>query len=180
MNLLQAALIFASSLVNNHPADREVMQEAVAATVSMTDDVQEIATTITIMRWESGAFRRDVARCAYAGRGDGGIALGLGQIHPFNDEEKRKACSSDYKEQVSVILTHLRSSIRTCGNRGYRGHWLLGEYVSGRCGRGGQSSSIHWGDKMALEKLVLTDTNEIMPKHSGAEMLLVCKNEEMN
>jgi hypothetical protein len=179
MDLFQAALIFANELVNNHPADRDVMQEAVAAVVETTTDVQEIATAISIIRWESGAFRRDVAKCDPSGRGDGSIALGLGQVHPINDEEKMKACSSDYREQVSVILFHIRDSVAVCRMKGYRGPKLLGQYVSGRCNRGSEAARSHWGDAKKLQRLLYTEDNAIMPKHPGAE-ILVCKNEELN
>jgi hypothetical protein len=179
MDLLQAALIFTSQLVNDHPADRDVMRDTVSAVVETTDDVQEIATTLTIIRWESGGFRRDVAKCAFSGRGDSGRAIGLGQVHPINDEEKRKACSPDYREQVSVILFHIRDSIAVCRMKGYRGPKLLGQYVSGRCNRGSEAARSHWGNVKKLERLLYTEDNRIMPKRPGAEVMLVCK-EEMN
>jgi hypothetical protein len=168
MTLTQALLVYGIRLMGNQPYDHQVMQETVEAIVATTSDPQFASTILKIIRWESGAFRRDVANCVV--KGDNSSALGLGQIHPFNDEEKRKACSKDYREQISVILFHVQASIRTCSRKKYRDHWLMGEYVSGTCGKGGQASRTHWSDGVELTKLLHTEDNIILNKHNAEVM----------
>ena len=167
MLLAEAALIFATQLTDsttNFSYDHTVMAEAVAAVVAETQDVSEIATAISIMRWESGAWRRDVASCQ--NRGDNGSALGLGQIHGFNNKEKWKACSKDYRQQVDVILFHIRDSVSICKRHGYSGHQLIGIYTHGKCFQGDETTISHWSDGRQLEKLLYTEQNETLSKHN--------------
>lgn len=161
LQLLQAALIFASNLCTNQnpcstsPTDEGVMEDVVYASVAATDDVQELATLLSIARWESGGWRKDIAYCFT--RGDGSIAIGSWQIHPFNKQELLDTCSGDLTLQAQVALNHLRSSVSDCKRQGLTGSNLLNEYTSGSCFRGRSASRLRWGNANALRKLMVSE-----------------------
>lgn len=170
MILAQAALIFATQLTDsttNYPYDHAVMAEAVAAIVETTQDVREVSILIAIGRWESGAWRKDIADCRT--RGDSGIALSAWQVHPFNDEEKRKLCGT-MREQAEVALFHVRDSVAICKMHGYRGSSLITIYTHGRAFIGDGVSRSHWSDGAALTKLLYTETNEVLSKKNHIKL----------
>jgi hypothetical protein len=169
MDLAQAALIFATQLTDrttNYKYDHVVMAEAVAAIVETTQDVQEVATLISIGRWESGGWRKDIASCRI--KGDSNSAAGIFQIHPFRgarfEEEKRKTCSSNYREQVQIALFHVRDSVAVCKMHGYRGASLITVYTHGVCRSADSTARSHWSDGRALEKIIYTETNIVLSK----------------
>jgi len=171
MNLAEAALIFAAQSTDrtaHFKYDHAVMTETVAAIVEETQDVQEVATLIAIARWESGAWRRDVASCKI--RGDSGAARGIFQVHPLNDQEKQDTCSSDYKKQVDVALFHIRDSIAVCKMHGYRGSALITVYTHGTCRTSDEVSRSHWGNGAALRKILYTEDNITLSKNG----VIVC------
>lgn len=174
MNLEQAALIFTTRLAGHNLADASVMQETVIAVTSTVTDVQEIETLLKIARYESGGFRRDIADCRV--RGDSGDALGLFQVHAINKQEKIDLCSSDYKKQVRVALSRVRSSAIDCKRKGKFGSALLNEYTSGHCNRGNKASWLRWGDGSELQHLIYTEINHTIPSKGE---ILVCSEDRM-
>jgi len=173
MLLSEAALLFTTNICAHVagvpgcsviPVDQGVKEEVVSAVVSVTQDAQEVETLLRIARWESGGFRRDIASCRV--RGDSGEARGIWQVHGIGAQEKYDLCSPDLSKQARVALAHVRGSARTCGNKGYRGHQLLGEYVSGQCGRGNEASRLRWGSGEAIQRLLFTEDNLTVSKRN--------------
>jgi hypothetical protein len=189
MNLEQALLVLTTQIMGRQVYDHQIAEKTAAAIAEViqseddtltASDYRDGETLLRIARYESGGFREDVASCKT--RGDSGEARGLFQVHGFSATEKVQLCSSDYREQVKVALGRVRGSIQRCANKGLWGSHLLTEYTHGTCKKEqGNAARLRWGSGKALEKLVHTDTNSnaIMPKHPGAE-ILVYKNEELN
>lgn len=177
MLLEQAALVLATKSVGKFLADADVMRKTVHAIVETTQDPQEISTLILVSRWESGGYRPDIADCRT--RGDSGEARGIFQVHGMNDKERRELCSSDYKKQATVALSRIRGSAKSCKRRGFSGHYLLGEYVSGRCGRGSEASKLRWSDGSELTALLYTDENIVLTKHGREVMTCIQESDSM-
>lgn len=166
MILAYAALAYAMQLTENtnngNQYDHTVMMNVVAAIVSVTTDVQEVETLIKIARWESGGWRYDIASCKV--KGDHGVARGVFQVHPFNEQEMTGTCSEDYREQVSVALFHLRDSVSICKMHGWKGSETVTIYTSGFCHKGDSVSYSHWGSGRELQALVYTEENQVYSK----------------
>lgn len=180
MTLFQAAIIFAARLMDTTcqinpatnqcmPYDYQVMEDAVTAIVSITDDIQEAETLIRIARWESGGFRKDIATCKV--KGDHGQAMGLFQVHPFTSSQVIDCCSSDYKDQARVALERVRDSVAICRMHGYRGSDLLGQYTSGRCSSHNVSAYLRWGSGKELQALVYTEFNVSFPRYPSRDLI---------
>lgn len=164
MDLATAALIFATQLMDRTSTweyDRATMSDVVTGIVRTTDDAAQVETLIKIARWESGGFRKDVASCRV--RGDHGQALGIFQVHPFNEQERIDLCSKDYAKQAAVALFHVNDSVAACGRSGFKGHNLLTIYTHGRChvSRDGVARS-HWGDGHEVQALMWTETEQVV------------------
>jgi hypothetical protein len=166
MTLLEATLIFATQLMDhtNHGMqyNHQVMNDAVAAIVEVTESPQEIETLVKIARYESGAWRKEVADCRI--RGDEGGALGLFQVHVFPNEKASDACSSDYRKQVRVALAHVRNSAEICGMHGYRRSSLLTIYTNGSCRLNSSAARLRYGSGKELQALLYTEENEMLSK----------------
>lgn len=171
MDLSTAALIVATRLMDRTSTweyDAWTMGDVVAGIVRTTTDFQSIETLIKIARWESGGFRKDVGTCKV--KGDHGAALGIFQVHPFNDQEREDLCSPDYAKQAAVALFHVNDSIATCTKFGMKGHDLLSVYTHGRCHSFQDNvARIHWGNGDELRSLMWTEEHPPVTKPAKAE-----------
>lgn len=164
MDLATAALIFATKLTdttwnpNWGPYDHQTMGAVVSAIVKTTTDLREVETLIRIARWESGAFRKDVANCKILGKiGERGVF----QVWPINEQEKNDLCSSDLTKQVAVALSHINDSITTCKRWGLKGSNLLTVYTHGRCHVAkDKAASMRWGTGDAIQAIFDTAEEE--------------------
>jgi len=111
------------------------------AIVSVTDNIQEQKTLARIIRWESG-YRKNVFRCEK--KGDKGKSLGLFQIQPMSEYDKKLACGTLY-QQTSLALRYMRRASEMCPDN--TGAAKLNLYVSGRCNYGIEESRKRWEEE---------------------------------
>jgi hypothetical protein len=160
MTLENALIIFMTKIMGPQTYNDQVLKETAHAISAVTNDFQEAETMARIARYESGGFRSDIANCKT--RGDHGAAFGIFQVHPFTDDEAKKVCSSDLKEQAIVSLNRVRGSFERCARRGLGGSDKLTEYTHGHCHRAkgaDDAARLRYGDGKAVEKLVYTEIN---------------------
>lgn len=178
MTLIQALLVYGARLMGNQPYDHQVMTDVVEAIVSVTSDVQESSTLLSIARWESGGFRLDIATCVI--RGDNNLALGTWQVHAFSKTEYIALCSNNFRDQAKVALFHLRDSVSVCKMHGYRGSALITIYTSGFCHKEDAVSFSHWGNGKSLQALIWTEVNQAIFKHDLGLLADATASEEAN
>lgn len=158
MNLLQAAIVFALSLMdrsnNGLPYDHQIVTDVTTACVSVTNDPSEVETLIKISRWESGGYRKDVANCKT--KGDNGQAYGLFQVHPRTNKEAKELCGT-YVEQATIALDRMRESAKMCAQFGRKGSDSLAGYTAGTCIKGEPQAKLRWGNGKDILKLMEQD-----------------------
>jgi len=168
MTLLQAAIIFATSLMDHTNGglqyDKQTVAEVVTSITEVTQDPQEVEILIRIARWESGGFRKSVASCKV--KGDNGQAHGLFQVHPRSKQEALEACGT-YKEQATLALARVRESVAMCGKQGKKRSDLLTGYTVGHCVNGDRSAGLRWGDGSAIKKIIEKDNERLAATDSS-------------
>ena len=120
-------------------ADTLFRTQIASAILDGTDDVREQEVLLRLAWFESN-YRRHVASCAV--KGDHGKSLGLFQIQPRSEDDRREACGT-LQAQVRVALRFIRRSLEVCAEN--VGSAKLNLYVSGRCDRGHAASRERWG-----------------------------------
>lgn len=167
MNILQAAIIFALSLMDRTnrglPYDKVMVTDVVTSICQVTSDPSEVETLIKISRWESGGYRKEVANCKI--KGDNGQAYGLFQVHPRTNEEAKRLCGP-YRDQIQIALDRVRESRKMCGDRGYKNSDTLTGYTVGHCVKGDMSARLRWGDGKAITKII-EEENERLATAGG-------------
>lgn len=164
MNILQAAIVFALSLMDRSngglPYDKQMVTDVATAIVSITTDLSEIETLIKISRYESGGYRKDVANCTVKGdktkANPGGEAYGLFQVHPRNNKEAKELCGT-YVEQATIALDRVRESRKMCAQFGRKGSDSLAGYTAGTCVKSEPQAKLRWGDGKAIQNLMESD-----------------------
>ena len=162
MNMMTAAVAYAFHLmdVSNHkmPYDKDFIKDIIEQIVPSTSNNQELETLIKIARWESGGFNPDVVSCKV--KGDHGLAHGLFQVHPWNENEASRACSKDIGIQADLALERVRMSVSMCKRFGKFGSDLLTGYTVGHCVSNEKEAALRWGTGKTIKKLLETEDDK--------------------
>lgn len=137
-------LVFAYLMGPPRTWDEFARRERVAEAIEgVTDDPREARVLARIAVFESG-LRRDIAACSCRRHEcDDGTSLGLFQVQPRSQDEKKLVCG-DYMDQARVALGRVRESMAMC--RHLLDSDRLSAYTTGRCKANEPKARLRWGD----------------------------------